>query len=132
MSSIDPDWFGARKLPVEVEAAGPFRHLGVVETLEGDFGIDREYIREHGGYYLVRGVQGEVYPCAEDVFEETYDVLAGSGDCVNPRCPSQVSGGTLYCNWKCFQSDDDASGRLERFEYDNVVEPSESERYATK
>lgn len=129
---MNVDWFGARKRPVEVEAAGPFEHRGMVETLEGDFEVDREYIREHGGYYLIRGVQGEVYPCAADVFEETYDVLAGSGDCVNARCSSTVEEGVLYCNWKCMQSDDRKAERIEHFEYEHLVQPSEPREHATK
>jgi len=71
-------WFDVRKRPVRVEAAGPFVDLTAVETLEGDFEIDEAYIAEHGGYYLVRGVEGEVYPCAVDVFEQTYTVGAGA------------------------------------------------------
>lgn len=29
------------------------------------------------GDYLIKGVKGELYPCREDVFEETYDVVEG-------------------------------------------------------
>lgn len=38
----------------------------VIETLEGDM-LARE------GDYIIRGVRGEFYPCAKDIFEETYE-----------------------------------------------------------
>ena len=38
----------------------------VIETLEGDM-LARE------GDYVIRGVRGEFYPCAKDIFEETYE-----------------------------------------------------------
>lgn len=73
----DPDtdeWFTARKRPLAVEARGPYTGPDVVETLEGDFEVDQEYIDEHGGYYIIRGVEGEIYPCGADIFEQTYTV----------------------------------------------------------
>ena len=39
-----------------------------VETLEG-------VVEGKAGDYLIVGVRGEMYPCAKDIFEETYDVL---------------------------------------------------------
>lgn len=68
-------WKTARKKPVEVEWRGPYVDPCFVETIEGDFEIDDEYLEEHDGYVIIRGVQGEVYPCALDVFCETYEVL---------------------------------------------------------
>ena len=77
-----------RKLPVEVEAVRRRRgkndyeikefigeaytaspdHLGQVgiQTLEGTMWAD-------DGDYIIRGVQGEVYPCKPDIFEQTYE-----------------------------------------------------------
>lgn len=37
-----------------------------VPTLEGT-------MRCKIGDYLIRGVRGELYPCAKDIFEETYE-----------------------------------------------------------
>jgi hypothetical protein len=37
-----------------------------VETLEGDM-IARP------GWYIIKGVEGEFYPCKETVFEQTYE-----------------------------------------------------------
>lgn len=68
-------WRPARKKPVEVEFRGPYTDPDVIETIEGDFEVDGEYIDEHGGFVLIRGVEGEVYPCAIDIFRETYEVI---------------------------------------------------------
>ena len=74
MSQDKPsEWSTARKKPVEIEYAGPFTDPDVVETIEGDFEVDEEYIGQHGGYVIIRGVEGELYPCALDIFEDTYD-----------------------------------------------------------
>lgn len=69
------DFQEVRKKPVVVEAAGPFEDPTVVDTIEGEFEIDEEYIDEHGGYYIISGVEGELYPCAEDIFHDTYEVV---------------------------------------------------------
>ena len=49
--------------------AGPGRgmHQGlVIHTLEGD-------MRAAEGDYIIRGVQGEFYPCKPDIFDATYE-----------------------------------------------------------
>jgi hypothetical protein len=74
-SDKDYNWFDARKQPVQVEATGPYDDPSVVETMEGDFEVDEEYIDEHGGYYLIKGTQDEIYPCGVDVFKDTYEVI---------------------------------------------------------
>lgn len=66
-------WFEVRKKPVEVEASGPHYDTRTVETLEGDFEVTEEYA--DGGYFLIRGVEGEIYPCDADIFEDTYERL---------------------------------------------------------
>lgn len=37
-----------------------------IETLEGD-------MKAQFGDYIIKGVQGEVYPCKPDIFEATYE-----------------------------------------------------------
>ena len=68
-------WRPARKRPVEIEFRGPFYETDEIETIEGDFEVDEEYLEEHGGYVIIRGVNGEKYPCALDIFTETYEVI---------------------------------------------------------
>ena len=39
-----------------------------IETLEGT-------MMASVGDYIIRGVRGELYPCKQDIFEETYEVV---------------------------------------------------------
>lgn len=39
-----------------------------IETLEGNI-VARE------GEYIIKGIKGEFYPCKEDIFEMTYEVV---------------------------------------------------------
>lgn len=73
----DPEWEEATKKPVTIQYHGPYDDPQVVETLEGDFEVDEEYIQKHGGFVIIRGVSGEIYPCALDIFVETY--VTGDG-----------------------------------------------------
>ncbi len=41
----------------------------VIHTLEG------EYLAKVGDY-IIKGVQGEFYPCKPDIFEQTYDIVS--------------------------------------------------------
>ena len=43
--------------------------LMVFHTLEGDH-------TANPGDWIIRGVQGEFYPCKPDIFEETYEAVA--------------------------------------------------------
>ena len=56
-----------RKKPVVVHAVQvnvPFK----VTTLEG-------VVQGKAGDYLMIGIDGEKYPCRQDIFERTYDIL---------------------------------------------------------
>jgi hypothetical protein len=37
-----------------------------IETLEGT-------MRGNGGDYIIKGIDGELYPCKSDIFEKTYE-----------------------------------------------------------
>lgn len=39
-----------------------------IQTLEGT-------MTGKGGDYIIKGVQGEIYPCKPDIFEQTYDLV---------------------------------------------------------
>lgn len=47
-------------------------HVGettiVIPTLEGD-------MKANAGDYIIRGVEGEFYPCRQDIFEKTYEKI---------------------------------------------------------
>ena len=77
-----------RKKPVVITAAGPLTNDNVLDimrwcdakqwddspaqlwirTLEGDMVASE-------GDYIIRGVNGEFYPCKPDIFAKTYDAL---------------------------------------------------------
>jgi len=42
-----------------------------IETLEGNMTATE-------GDFIIKGVNGEFYPCKEDVFEKTYEIVEGS------------------------------------------------------
>jgi hypothetical protein len=45
----------------------------IVWTLNGDVGLDP-------GEWVVRGVQGEFYPCKPDIFDATYEPIPVQGE----------------------------------------------------
>lgn len=59
-----PDWFelACKDKVVQVPISGGGL---VIDTLEGQMWADV-------GSYIIQGVQGEIYPCRGDIFEETY------------------------------------------------------------
>lgn len=77
-----------RKLPVEIEAIQwlgsnfieidnfitvyhetyPSQNKLIIETLEGN--MEASY-----GDYIIKGVNGEFYPCKPDIFDKTYEVV---------------------------------------------------------
>lgn len=50
------------------ESRGSAIAFGVIPTLEGDMRADL-------GDWIIRGVQGEFYPCKPDIFEQTYEAV---------------------------------------------------------
>jgi hypothetical protein len=41
-----------------------------IQTLEGEMNAS-------AGDYIIKGVNGEFYPCKPDIFEQTYDLIKG-------------------------------------------------------
>ena len=67
---IDPDdlaWHDAKKKPVVVQAT-PMPAPFTVETKEGTMQGDT-------GDVLIKGVEGELYPCDSEIFGETYELV---------------------------------------------------------
>ena len=60
------DWAGVKEY-WGLHAPSPALHI---ETLEG-------VMLAHLGDYVLRGVQGEFYPCKPDIFEATYEPVEG-------------------------------------------------------
>ena len=63
-ASIREDKIGSVFPMVVLDISGGWRP--VIETLEGNMVVS-------DGDYIVKGVQGECYPCKPDIFHETYD-----------------------------------------------------------
>jgi hypothetical protein len=58
-----PEWMDAAAMSGKVYRKGPSLFI---KTLEGEMEAKR-------GDWIVRGVQGEIYPCKPDIFAATYD-----------------------------------------------------------
>ncbi|CUM22663.1 hypothetical protein KQ805_03055 [Listeria monocytogenes] len=56
-----PDWFSA---VITADETGSL--FADIKTLEGTMRAER-------GDYVIKGVQGEIYPCKPDIFEQTYE-----------------------------------------------------------
>ena len=54
-----------RKKPIIVEAYQTDEEI-IIETLEGK-------MKANKGDYIIRGIKGELYPCRQDIFHETYE-----------------------------------------------------------
>lgn len=66
------DWDESETVTIDGELRG-LPEFGVnfitIITLEGEMNASP-------GDYIIRGVQGEFYPCKPDIFEQTYEVVA--------------------------------------------------------
>lgn len=67
VDTLDVQFIRVRKKPVEVEAWKTDRKI-YIETLEGT-------MEARPGDWIIRGVNGELYPCKPDVFEKTYEII---------------------------------------------------------
>lgn len=67
----DPEWIveAIEKGEVYFIGNGTERVALQIETLEGVMTANR-------GDYIIRGVQGEIYPCKPDIFEATYELAS--------------------------------------------------------
>lgn len=64
-----PDWFADAVQKGIIYGNGRRKGL-CIKTLEGN-------MYAPWGYYIIRGVKGELYPCRADIFEETYEEYKG-------------------------------------------------------
>lgn len=63
-----PEWFNEAFEVGDISwiGEGGYSRL-LLQTLEG------EMWAEEGNHYIIKGVQGEIYPCRVDIFEQTYE-----------------------------------------------------------
>jgi len=64
------EWKKARKKPLEIEYRGVDGLTEAVHTHEGIL------LANKSKDYIIRGVQGELYPIKKDIFAKTYDVIS--------------------------------------------------------
>ena len=59
---------GCKSMSSEGHSSYPDRLIKLrIETLEGTMSVDK-------GDYIIKGVQGEFYPCKPDIFAQTYEL----------------------------------------------------------
>ena len=68
IDDVMPDWFNEKRITNDIIT----HEDGTcdIKTLEGT-------MKANFGDYVIKGVQGEVYPCKPDIFEKTYDIVNG-------------------------------------------------------
>jgi hypothetical protein len=64
---IELDWKKVMKKPIPIDAVEILEEFEV-ETIEG-------VMKGKKGDWLMKGVNGEFYPCDKEIFEKTYDIL---------------------------------------------------------
>lgn len=62
---IDPAWFMDACEDGRINIY-PNEHYCLIKTLEGE-------MRGEYGDWIIKGVNGELYPCKADIFEKSYD-----------------------------------------------------------
>ena len=60
------EWLGSNLISEERDGIGVMGYW--IKTLEGNMMISY-------GDYIIKGIQGECYPCKPDIFEQTYDLV---------------------------------------------------------
>ena len=72
------------------EAGGCEQHYIGIQTLDG-------LMRASVGDYVLRGVNGEFYPCKPDIFAKTYEEVCGICHSALTTCASSGHSGCLQC-----------------------------------
>ena len=72
------NWGKARKLPVEVE----YREVNPVTFGGAEYIKTREgtIVGYVGQDYIIKGVEGELYPIKKDIFHKTYEITQDCAD----------------------------------------------------
>lgn len=64
-----------------------------IDTLEG-------IMTASIGDYIIKGVNGEFYPCKSDIFEKTYEVVSDNDRTITIEVVKGIEGNSLYINNK--------------------------------
>jgi hypothetical protein len=92
-------WGRARKKPVEVDFREVRGAREIVRTKNG------EVLARKGFDYVIRGVDGELYPIDRDIFDKTYEVTKPliCSLCGHPKGTPRENYGN--CNCSCHRGD---------------------------
>jgi len=62
-------WRKARKKPIIIEFRGPISEIEKVRTREGIL------VAKKGEDFIIKGIEGELYPIKKEIFYKTYEVI---------------------------------------------------------
>lgn len=71
----DPKWI----IDAIEEGKVWFNNIGTPNVTMGIKTLEGNHIANRGDY-IIKGVKGEIYPCKEDIFEMTYDLVKNNKD----------------------------------------------------
>lgn len=65
-----PEWLfdSDRKVVINYTEKIENSQFAIINTLEGD-------MRANANDWIIRGINGELYPCKPDIFEKTYEIV---------------------------------------------------------
>lgn len=63
------EWKKCRKKPITVEFRKPLSRQELIHTKEGDL------LAYKGKDYVIRGIEGEIYPIDKKIFKKIYEVV---------------------------------------------------------
>lgn len=63
-----PKWLAKSQRDKKIYFMEGSPHKCFIKTLEGDMHVSV-------GDYIIKGVDGELYPCKPDIFEKTYEIV---------------------------------------------------------
>lgn len=68
-----PEWYLTSEQVSHSYNAYTGEVVSQIDTLEG-------LMKAHKGDYIIKGIKGEIYPCKEDIFKATYDLVETEKD----------------------------------------------------
>lgn len=68
-----PDWFMDKVTTNEIILHNCDYHKYYIEDAYCEINTIKGIMKGNGGDYIIKGVNEEIYPCKQDIFEKTYD-----------------------------------------------------------
>ena len=90
-----PDWFVDKRTTGDIVTHGTYDHISScdIQTLEG-------VMQGKRGDYIIKGIQGEIYPCKPDIFLATYEKVEETvtQESTGVRWQGEEDGTVLICD----------------------------------